>query len=522
MLKKLSTELIPSFAGMLWVDSNNILRVDSIGAGVIGDFVTVLPQHTTSGEHGPKVIITQTTADNALAITKGNINAAVSILCATTNAGRAIDVLSLSNIEPAVYIAQNGASTGIVISKTNTAGGHGISIANSGTGYGLLVEQKSTVGNPGIYVTQASADTAVSVNQNSNGIALAVIKTNTGTGNVIQVTNDGTGIGINVNQNGNANGLYVGKSDTGSASAIAIENSSSGNAINVTQVGNAIALSVVKSGTGAGNVIQVTNSGTGAGINVDQNSNANGLSIGKSNTGSASVIAIRNSGSGPAVNVDQIGAGAGLAISNSNTGYGIIVEQKHTGANAGLYVSQSSSDNTVVLNKIGTSTGSVIDITNSGVGYDIDGNASNWHVDKDGNAVFNTILMTNKMVAVFDNEWTNSVVPFSTGALGFTPRFVLAIFVGRNSVETAEMHSMSCGFAIATGARAVTQLDHQNNDNVCSAWGNTAIAGIGQWGGASIKYTLQRGLVVTSFSSSGITITPSGVVTGKISLLVVG
>lgn len=307
----------------------------------------------------------------------------------------------------------------VAISEADTSSSNTVlSVANSGSGYGIIVEKKSSGGNP----------------------ALAVIKTNTGAGNVVQVTNDGIGIGINVNQNGNANGLYVGKSDTGSASAIAIENSSSGNAINVTQVGNAIALSVVKSGTGAGNVIQVTNSGTGAGINVDQNSNANGLSIGKSNTGSASVIAIRNSGSGPAVNIDQIGAGAGLAISNSNTGYGIIVEQKNTGANAGLYVSQSSSDNTVVLNKIGTSVGSVIDITNAGTGYDIDGNASNWHVDKDGNATFNSLTVTTPVLPKASSNKTALTTNSST-YVTLTDCTLLALPTGRKVLLDATVRA---------------------------------------------------------------------------------
>jgi len=225
LLKISSTELTPSTTGggMLWVDINNILRVDSVGLGNPVDFVTVLPEHTIDGHHGPKVQITQTAADNALVITKASVSAAVSINCITTNAGRGIEITSVSNTDEAFRIMKSG----------NTVA---LRIDNSGASDGLLVNQ---IGN---------GNSARFTQSNANNV-LGLEKSNTGLGNVLDISNSGTGRGISVNQTGAGNGLSVTKSAGDASSAMIINNYDFGAGLLITQTGNGKAIRIAQSGT---------------------------------------------------------------------------------------------------------------------------------------------------------------------------------------------------------------------------------------------------------------------------------
>ena len=73
------------------------------------------------------------------------------------------------------------------------------------------------------------------------------------------------------------------------------------------------------------------------------------------------VMDISNSGGGNAIRIECYNEGAGLNISTSATNKSLVILTATTGNSA-----------------------SVIDITNSGSGYDIDGNASNWYITKAG------------------------------------------------------------------------------------------------------------------------------------------
>jgi len=385
-----------------------------------------------------------------------------------------------------------------------------------------VIELVNSGSGSSIDITQASSASAVRITDGGAGSALEIIKQNAGAGDVISIINSGTGNAITIAQIGEGDGIKVTSSATnkpgievigagvsiaGGKNGVSITtNASGGYGLIVNQTSSTIEpdagtgfILIDKQSTGASNVVTINNSGTGFGAHIKQNGEAQLMYLEKNSVGSSDCIDIINSGTGAGLNINQQGAGTGLTI-------------YQVGAAPALGITRYPG---------GGGTEHCIQITNNGIGKDIIGNGSNWSVDKTGDALFNTVLMTNKMVAVFDNMWTASSAAYSTGALGFTPRFLISIFVGKDN-DPASLHSMSSGFAIATAARTVTQLDHTNNDNVASAWGDTGCAGLAQWGGAPLQYTLQRSLAVTAFSSAGITITPSGVITGKLSILVVG
>jgi len=380
LLKVATTELTPSYVGMLHLDSNNILRVDTVGAGVPANFVTVLPEHTINGNHGPKVSITQTAADNALVIAKNGAGVAVDLSVASGGTGTALNIsnsgtgygLRLNQIGEQIGIHLTSSSTGYVglnvvsqygISHTMTANsGFGLLLAQQvntiepNSGYGLLSINKSGTGaspaaivynygtGAGIQINQTGNGKGLSIAQAGSGNAIAITKTSTDANSTVLVTvSSGTGVGIQINQAGNGNALAITKTSTdNSATAIVAVASGSGVGLYVTNGGTGIAAQIIQNGANRA-------------LDINQNAAGHGIQVTKTNVGAGTPLAIENSGTGAGIVVHQIGAAVGLAVVREAGGVG---------------------------------TEHCILITNNGVGQDIIGNASNWYISKLGNATF--------------------------------------------------------------------------------------------------------------------------------------
>ena len=391
LLKVATTELTPSYVGMLHLDSNNILRVDTVGAGVPADFVTVLPEHTINGNHGPKVTITQTAADNALVIAKNGAGVAVDLSVASGGTGAALNIsnsgtgygLSVAQVGNQVGIQLNSSSTSyaaqVINSKycaavtMNTDQGYGLSLTQSvntiepNSGFGLLyVNKVGTGASPamivnnsgtgvGVLVNQTGNGKGLSIAQAGNGNAVAITKTSTDTSATVLVTvSSGTGAGIQINQTGNGKGLSI--AQAGNENAVAITKTS-------TDASSAVIVAV-QSGSGPG--LYVNNSGTGVAAQITQNGANRALDIYQNAVGNALVISKAN-----------IGAGTCITVANSGTGAGLVITQ--VGAAVALGITRGAG---------GVGTEHCIQITNNGVGQDIVGNASNWYISKLGNATF--------------------------------------------------------------------------------------------------------------------------------------
>jgi len=413
MLKVATTELTPSFIGMLHLDSNNILRVDSVGAGVPIDFVTVLPEHTTAGNHGPKVTITQTVADNALVIAKSGLGAAVAITCLNTGTGRALDIISSSNTDPAIYVTKSGNAAGMIISKSGTSYAEGLAVTQSGVGCGIRIYQQTAydglrveksaggAGSP-LMVFNSGSDPALNIEQRVGGIGINVAASSAATAACINISNNGSGPAFIINQNKDNIALDINKTTTGTQHVVDVSNKGGPNsfALNILQSGDGKALRVEKNGTDNADAIAFVNSsGSGDVVEVWQFGNGNGINIKKVGVGIGDALLIENTGIGAGVTVTHLGAsvavqdpqieGSAVVINRnaSGRGHALIVLQQQTasinsatiifnyGANHALHVMQTRSGNNAAA----------IRIDNISNGKDIEGTNVNWWIDKNGN-----------------------------------------------------------------------------------------------------------------------------------------
>jgi len=276
------SELIPSFTGMLWIDPNYILRVDTIGGGVPIDFVTVLPEHTTDGHHGPKVTITQTATDNALVISKNNAGSAVQISC--------------------------GSGAGNALNITQLGAANAVSIINNGTGVGVSIDQTGS-GN-GLVVTKSAGDgsSVVIINNYDPCVGLYITRHHSGSGNSIRVEHSGSSSAIAINmasttpisatgldvvQQGFGSGLNVRKSTNNSpgANALNVFNSSNGCALLISQTINVPAYAAL--------FVDTYNAGLNSrAVRIDHRGTNSALYINKVVNEAGPAIEIANAGSG--------------------------------------------------------------------------------------------------------------------------------------------------------------------------------------------------------------------------------
>jgi len=435
-----STELTPSFKGMLWIDSNNILRVDSVGVGNQANFVTVLPEHTITGTHGPKVNIIQTAADNALVISKGGASSAVSISCGTINTGRAIDILSLSSTEAAIYVAQNGNGPGVII---NRSGGGLLSEA-------LIVNQAGT--GFGLRVYQSSANDAVRIEKSNPGVGPALQVFNTGSGAGVAIDNRGTSVALNINQTvsgtealqinqaANDEALRINRSNAGGAPTFRIDHAGIGNVMDLYQNNITATASVLRMSNAStiANSLEINQTGStgirvnqsaGTGIYVAQNGNGAGLNITKSNTGAAVAIEVYSSSANgslyinqsgtnnsTALNVNQISTGDANAVNISvgaGARHGIVLST--TGSQTACWIGVHSDQCGLNVYKDSAGAGNCIQIDNAGTGYDARGSGGNWWIDKNGNASFRSVSMG---IRVYGGRTMQGWAPGGVGAAG--------------------------------------------------------------------------------------------------------
>ena len=351
LLKVATTELTPSYVGMLHLDSNNILRVDTVGAGVPADFVTVLPEHTINGNHGPKVTITQTAADNALVIAKNGAGVAVDLSVASGGTGTALNIsnsgigtalnISNSGIGYGLNVAQVGNQVGIQLNSSSTSFAAQVinskycaaATMNTNQGYGLSLTQSVNTIEPN------SGFGLLYINKIGTGASPVMIVNNSGTGASIQINQTGNGKGLSIAQAGNENALAITKTSTDASSAVIV----------AVQSGSGPGLYVNNSGTGV--AAQITQNGANRALDIYQNAVGNALVISKANIGAGTCITVANSGTGAGLVITQIGAAPALSITRGAGGVG---------------------------------TEHCIQITNNGIGQDIVGHASSWYISKVG------------------------------------------------------------------------------------------------------------------------------------------
>lgn len=390
-----------------------------------------------------------------------------------------------------------------------------------------------------ITLTNTAANEAMVINQSANDEAIRIEHTNTGSPNALQITNAGTGRGIDVVANGNCAGIRVAKSNVGNASCLVVANSGTGNGLNIQQYGaaqgiyvsqagnshaadlqksstdNAAALKVANSGTGAavqidqtgvGHALTITNANVNNGINIAQNANGIALAVAKSNTGSTSMSTFINEGSGEAIVVTQrTTAGKAVRIYQQTNDEALRIEKSGTGTGAAVMV-------------YNTGTSPSINISSAGSGKDVEGTGNTWSVDKAGNALFASMVSTLSVMKqqIFTFDWAASSAAQSTGALGFTPNFVIALMKATNHT--------SVGFSTGTGSNAKMICWRETYNVGTTAYGNAYDNGLA--GGATLDTDQTNPtdftIAVSAFGPSNITLTPSQAITARLYILVVG
>lgn len=420
------TELTPSFVGMLHLDSSNILRVDTVGAGVLADFVTVLPEHTVTGEHGPKVTITQTADDNALDITKSGLTPAASILVTGPTGGNAISISSASDVSQGLNIQQNGNADALHIEV-------------NGTGRALVTEDGDVLfddGDVAIPNGELRVNTdRLFVSTTRVGIATASpdreLDVNGGAafrGNHIYLTNP------SAPATQEAWGMVV-NSINGTLNI--------GTALDVLPAGGSLTESVLQIEHGApSNVLYVEDSGQ---VGINTVSPAARLEV-ESADSEDTVRIDKNSGSGDALRIDNDGTGFGIRLRNNTTEEGIFIEQidptgdcaiqiDNSGAGDGILIRNFAVTAHAALDARSVGTGPVIHIHSSGSGRDIEGTNASWYFDNAGNLTANNIFtkIASGTAAGSDTFIINFNTGTSTGgtytgATGFssTPQVIVA------------------------------------------------------------------------------------------------
>lgn len=468
-----TAELTPSFLGMPWFDeANSILRVDLVGNGVEADFAAALPQHTATGEHGPKVTITQTSADNALEVTQNFAAAAVTIAAGSTGSGNALSISSASNTARLLNITMNG----------NADVFH---ITNNGTGASFVV-------NTNAFVISNAGDIGIGTSGPSDKLTISG-------GNVLLDNTQAYKFEDNAGSDFNALSCTA-------ANNVQLVTPSSGGALQL--IANH-----------AGGTIQFL-----PGATERMRLNASGdLGIGELNpnakldvvqTNNAIGVEITQSGDEQGVQIVQSGAGTAIGISKTHTGSDVAVNIANSGTGTGVQVTQSGN-------------AAAVTIQNDGVGNDIRGTDTTWNVDNSGNATFNTVTTATTNQSIFTLSWAAEAGAKSTGVIGFTPHYAIVIFAGHTTAQGSNVPASGIGFT--TGVGASVSIANVNNvsasSNKTSSADSNAVGGMPQAGlGFRTNHSDGVGeeIDVTAFSSTAITLTPTGSITGTAFLLVIG
>lgn len=233
-----------------------------------------------TGEHGPRVNITQSSADRALSIEK-------------TNTG-----------------------TGVALNLINSGTDAGIAINQVGAGIGLDITENGN--NIGLRITQNVANIAASIVQNAANTGLRITHNNaTATAlplSIRRATTAGTREPlINLRDIGNANGANI--SFYNNEFSIA-DQSSNTRKLTLNTVTGALSLTsgtdvnrlvVTKTTSGAGDCINVTSAGSGNAARLTTTGGATGAVLRITNGGSGSAIAIDGV---PGGTIDPLYAGA--------------------------------------------------------------------------------------------------------------------------------------------------------------------------------------------------------------------
>lgn len=417
-----TAELLPSFVGMLHIDSNNILRVDSVGAGDILDFITVLPQHTVAGEHGPKVTITQSANDNALAITKGGSSSAVAITITGPTAGKGISITSASNVSQALEVQQNGNADAITI--TNSGAGNDITAGNwniTQPGVANVVECRTS--------GSVSVGTTLEVTEN------ATIGGNTTISGTAVITGAATHSSTTV-----LDGNVTVNADQTSNGKLTVTQTAAANALVINQNANNLSLDINKTAIGAGNLLDLDNKGTGHTISINHDGTA----------GSAIIVINHDSADSCLdINVGEASEGVRIqgAVANNKS---LVVNATNIG---GPHVQINAGD---------TGGSTVLHIANSGIGDSLlISNASGTvaTVDKDGNASVQDLTVNDLQVL------TKSTVSVTTG----TPITAASSFVelhsssGAQNLDTINTASEGTILILKHGAGTVVLRDGVGN-----------------------------------------------------------
>jgi hypothetical protein len=135
--------------------------------------------------------------------------------------------------------------------------------------------------------------------------------------------------------------------------------------------------------------------------------------------------------------------------------------------------------------------------------------------------------------------WTNSTTPMSSGALGFTPAFILAFGVSSHmnngdaapSFTITQLASTFIGAARSTafqdaGAVSIQQHNSGEANHECAGFAAGFVGGhaaAGDVTGVAATNNMAVRLDITQFNSSGVQLTPvSGAITARAFVLIVG
>lgn len=349
--------------GMPWYDiTNSVLNFDTTGSG---DFAPALPQHTADGQHGPKVTIDQTGADNALVVAKSNTSGDDVVQIDNSGTGSAMLISQQSSgaglrVEPSSITAQ-----GIVVQRTNvSATSQMVELIDAGAGQAFRIEQSGS----------------------SSSNAATIVKSNTGTGAALSIDDAGAG-----------NSVFVDQTNPDSDPAVEIQSNAS------TTNGPALAVQAkgISATGGRGIVVNRTDAATVASTQtlvnffdtVNQSTGRVAAIQQLSSDASGEALLVANSGSGQGVLVEQDGLGNGVEIQKSNTsggGVGLVINNQSPSSDAAHIVSSQQSGRALKVELTNmTATGAAIEIVNDGTGNDI--SADNWHVTNAGDATFNDV-----------------------------------------------------------------------------------------------------------------------------------
>lgn len=376
----------------LYDTSANVLKFTDGSGG----FNSALPEHTLSGGHGPKVTITQTSADNALSIIQPYGASAVKVQCSATGSGSALEVSSASNTSRAA------------------------SITSTGTTDALLV--KSVAGQNALYAETGNVNIA---NGNVN-ISAGTLTVDTDT--LVTKTTGRVGIGTATPDRefdvyGGAafrgNHLYLqnSASPVGTKSWGMVVSSSSGRfnigqATDTLPAGGSIT-SVIQIVPGAPSGTFVIQGSSGR-VGIATNSPAGKFEVQQDTAGSPAMVVDNNLGT-RAVQIINDGTSQGVQIQNNNSHEALFIQQTQEDSDQAIQIDNTSTRSSCLLvrQQNVASTAPAILIRNSGSSQDIKGTDNSWWIDKAGNASFNNVAT--KFARGFMSGADSYTINFNTG-----------------------------------------------------------------------------------------------------------